>query len=148
MSNSEPKVGYKSPPVHTRFKPGQSGNPKGRSKKRKVTRDMVIDALHRPVTIIRDGRRVKVSALEAWVQKTVVEALQGDSAASKQLLAMMKTSGLLAEPSVIEGRLSGLIVLPEMATDQDAFYAKYKDQKIDGSEYEHLKYPEGKRTPK
>jgi uncharacterized protein DUF5681 len=25
-------VGYKRPPIHTRFKPGQSGNPSGRAK--------------------------------------------------------------------------------------------------------------------
>ena len=26
------EVGYKKPPIHTRFKPGVSGNPKGRPK--------------------------------------------------------------------------------------------------------------------
>ena len=30
-SNSDDsRVGYKRPPMHSRFKPGQSGNPKGR----------------------------------------------------------------------------------------------------------------------
>lgn len=29
-SNTDYEVGYKKPPKHTRFKPGQSGNPRGR----------------------------------------------------------------------------------------------------------------------
>src|SRR5688572_29020773 len=33
------KVGYKSPPKHTRWKKGQSGNPKGR-KKRRIVNDL------------------------------------------------------------------------------------------------------------
>ena len=31
-SNTERQVGYASPPVETQFKPGQSGNPRGRPK--------------------------------------------------------------------------------------------------------------------
>ena len=30
--NDDGRVGFKRPPKHTRFKPGQSGNPKGRAK--------------------------------------------------------------------------------------------------------------------
>ena len=32
MTNDTNPVGYKQPPKHTQFKPGQSGNPKGRPK--------------------------------------------------------------------------------------------------------------------
>lgn len=37
--NDDPKhkIGYKKPPLTTRFKPGQSGNPKGRPKKEPKT---------------------------------------------------------------------------------------------------------------
>ena len=31
-SNRDGKVGYKRPPIHTRFQKGQSGNPLGREK--------------------------------------------------------------------------------------------------------------------
>jgi hypothetical protein len=34
-------VGHKRPPVHTRFKPGQSGNPTGRAKGTKKSQDAV-----------------------------------------------------------------------------------------------------------
>ena len=32
FDSDDGQVGYRKPPVHTRFKPGQSGNPKGRPK--------------------------------------------------------------------------------------------------------------------
>ena len=31
-ANPDKKVGYKRPPLHTRFRPGMSGNPRGRQK--------------------------------------------------------------------------------------------------------------------
>jgi len=34
-------VGHKKPPLHTRFPPGQSGNPKGRPKGRSKDKDLV-----------------------------------------------------------------------------------------------------------
>jgi len=34
MTKSKKPIGYKVTPKHTRFKPGQSGNPKGRPKKK------------------------------------------------------------------------------------------------------------------
>ena len=33
MANKKEQVGYKRPPSHSRFKAGQSGNPRGSSKK-------------------------------------------------------------------------------------------------------------------
>jgi hypothetical protein len=38
--NKEQKVGYKNPPKETRWKPGQSGNPKGRPKSFDALRDL------------------------------------------------------------------------------------------------------------
>jgi hypothetical protein len=32
VANNDYEVGYRRPPKHTRFKPGQSGNPLGRPK--------------------------------------------------------------------------------------------------------------------
>lgn len=37
------KVGYGNPPLHTRFKPGQSGNPSGRPRGSKNTSTLIMD---------------------------------------------------------------------------------------------------------
>lgn len=55
------KVGYGKPPKHTQWKPGQSGNPKGRSKKiarekilRKAMRKLVISAIKAQIEILEE----------------------------------------------------------------------------------------------
>ena len=48
----EEKVGYGRPPVRTRFKPGQSGNPRGRPKGSKSIDQVLRQALERRVSPI------------------------------------------------------------------------------------------------
>ena len=65
MANQKYEVGYGKPPVHTQFKPGQSGNPKGRPKGAKNKRPklneerlkgIILDEAYRDITV-RDGDR-------------------------------------------------------------------------------------------
>ena len=44
-------VGYGRPPVHTRFKAGQSGNPRGRRKGQRNVHTVVDEALSQRITI-------------------------------------------------------------------------------------------------
>ncbi|MEX0645691.1 MAG: DUF5681 domain-containing protein [Parvularculaceae bacterium] len=53
-------VGYRRPPVHSRFKKGQSGNPKGRSKGAANVKTLLNQALDEPIEIAESGRRRKV----------------------------------------------------------------------------------------
>jgi len=59
------KVGPGQPPLHTRFKKGQSGNPGGRSKKQLSA--LLADALNEPVFVTIDGERRKITKREAVV---------------------------------------------------------------------------------
>lgn len=65
MSQSSNKgdyeVGYGKPPVATRFKPGQSGNPKGARRKVRPSNlgEAVDAALMRRQTVMIDGKRQK-----------------------------------------------------------------------------------------
>src|SRR5262245_11040533 len=58
-------VGYGKPPVQSRFKRGQSGNPKGRPKGARNFSTDVKATLKAPVKVTRDGRPRKVSTQEA-----------------------------------------------------------------------------------
>ena len=97
MSAKPPKPpgggGYKSPPHHSRFKKGQSGNPSG---KRKGTekddeqddREIVLSQL---VPTMIDGKRVKITARRALYQRLLVMSLQGDL---KAMALLLKFEGL------------------------------------------------------
>ncbi|MEG3155132.1 DUF5681 domain-containing protein [Sphingomonas sp. RB1R13] len=64
-------VGFRRPPEHSRFKPGQSGNPAGRKNRRKM-REAEIVAMVRdePIEIMLKGKKVKVSMFEATLRRT------------------------------------------------------------------------------
>jgi hypothetical protein len=48
---SAPSVGYGRPPVHTRFKPGQSGNPRGRRKGQRNVSTVLAETLNQRIRI-------------------------------------------------------------------------------------------------
>lgn len=81
-------VGYGRPPTHSRWKKGQSGNPRGRPKSR---REIVADAaaiLAEPVSATTPGgRRVSLDAIEASFLALCKKALKGHK---PSLLAAIK----------------------------------------------------------
>ena len=77
-SQAPVKVGYGSPPEHSRFKPGQSGNPSGRAKGSENLKTLFNRILDEEISL-RDGADVKkVSKAEALMRGVVVGALKGD----------------------------------------------------------------------
>src|SRR5215813_9321907 len=82
------KVGPGQPPLHTRFKKGQSGNPGGRSKKQLSA--LLTDALNEPVFVTIDGERRKTTKREAVVLQLVDKSASADLRATKMLFDMMK----------------------------------------------------------
>lgn len=50
-------VGYAKPPVETRFRKGQSGNPKGRPKGSRTVKSLLELALSAPITIVEGGQQ-------------------------------------------------------------------------------------------
>jgi Family of unknown function (DUF5681) len=86
-------VGYRHPPVHSRFKPGVSGNPAGRSKGRKNLRGIFQQILSEQVSL-RDGHGVrKISTAEAALRSIVVGALRGDVRNLAMLLRVAEHAG-------------------------------------------------------
>src|SRR5215216_1898977 len=95
-------VGYGKPPVHTQFKKGVSGNPRGKKKGQKGLKAVVEDVFQQKVSIrtVRGIRRV--TKLDALVQKLMNDALTGDPRAVVQVVRLAKEAGLTQEAGVIE----------------------------------------------
>jgi hypothetical protein len=91
MSRHRPKgdgsVGRGRPPAHSRFKPGQSGNPRGRPKRSKNMATLLEDELNQIVPITENGKRRKVRKRELIVMQAVNAAAKGDLRA---LIALWK----------------------------------------------------------
>ncbi|WP_137703352.1 DUF5681 domain-containing protein [Marimonas lutisalis] len=81
------EVGYGKPPKHSRFKKGQSGNPKGRPKAAKGLLASVKRELDSKITVREAGGEVSISKAAAMAKRLVANALQGDL---KALLALLK----------------------------------------------------------
>lgn len=64
-SDDDEKIGYKRPPRHTRFRPGQSGNPRGRQKGVRNLGSDVKRTLEVPVRLSEQGKARQVSTQEA-----------------------------------------------------------------------------------
>lgn len=101
-------VGYRRPPKKYRFKPGQSGNPKGRPKDCENLDTIVRRRLAQKISI-RDGGKVrKVSVFEVAVVRLVEKAVQGDHRAIELLIRTAR----LAEPRKAEKQRNFADVLP------------------------------------
>lgn len=78
-------VGYRQPPEHSRFKPGSSGNPRGRPRGR--TRQAPYEAvLGMSVKVLESGGERRVTAAEAFMLQRAKRGLEGDSGAARALI--------------------------------------------------------------
>ena len=73
------RVGYKRPPTKTRFRPGASGNPGGRPKRRPSFRDTLYAQLAGPASV--GGSRPPATNLQEMVRTLVKAAIAGDARA-------------------------------------------------------------------
>lgn len=110
MSESSETLCPDKPRRRTQFRPGQSGNPRGRPK-RKVDMSVVLNkALNDKILVTNLG--TTRTGLEAVVQSIVDRVLQGDS---KAIVALMNLVGKakLFKPVPNPTRLTGVVVMPE-----------------------------------
>jgi hypothetical protein len=83
-------VGYRRPPIHTQFKRGQSGNPKGRPKAKLNVAPLMKRIFTEQVTF-REGDRVrKMSKFEAMHYSQIHKAIKGDSKAFSTLVGLVE----------------------------------------------------------
>jgi hypothetical protein len=92
------EVGYGKPPRHTRFKKGQSGNPRGRPKGSKNLPTLLTEALNEPVVVAENGRRRKITMRQAIIKQLVKRSATADLRAMKILLDMVRDLEGQVEP--------------------------------------------------
>ena len=115
------KVGYGRPPKHSRFKPGESGNPKGRPSGSRNLRTDVKRALKKPVTFVENGKRRKTSTQEAVILKLREKALKGDTRALDMLMDLAARYNDEPSPPAADESLSA---------EDEAIIADYLARKV------------------
>jgi hypothetical protein len=95
-------------PVNRQFKPGQSGNPKGRPKGRKNLKTIFVEVLNKKVKVRDKNGTRTVSKLEAMIEVISNKAMAGDPRA-------------LATIIQIGGQLDVFTSQPEARIDTSAY---------------------------
>jgi hypothetical protein len=76
--NSDYEIGYGKPPRVSQFKPGESGNPRGRPRGSKNLALLLEEELKQRITINENGRRRRITKQAAIIKHMVNKALSGD----------------------------------------------------------------------
>lgn len=94
----EPKadyeVGYGRPPEATQFKPGQSGNTRGRPKKGVDLAKIYREAASAKVSVTVDNRKVQMTKIEAAIHTSINKAARGDIRALVHVLGELQRFGI------------------------------------------------------
>jgi hypothetical protein len=83
-----PDVGPGKPPKDSRFKPGQSGNPKGRPKGRMNIRTVIDRELRRIVTVTEDGKPRRMTTQEVIIRRLAHEGIKGRHQSTELLMRL------------------------------------------------------------
>ena len=91
MPSDDSPVGYKRPPVHSRFQKGQSGNPRGRPKKVPDFMEDAAEILGGTVTGQAKGKSITLPTVQAMFRTLCRQALKGDNRALRRVIDLMLT---------------------------------------------------------
>ncbi len=85
------EIGYKKPPRHTRFKPGQSGNPTGRPKKKTTTAAELFEReLNTLIIATEGGKAKKITKYQAIAKQQTNRAVNGDHKATALIMRVLE----------------------------------------------------------
>lgn len=88
--DDDDEVGYCKPPKHSRFKPGQSGNTRGRPRKNRSIEAMIKRELDQTVVLKEGGREIRLSKREALIKQLVNRAISGDQKPMQLVLSHLE----------------------------------------------------------
>ncbi|MGB0748550.1 MAG: DUF5681 domain-containing protein [Magnetospiraceae bacterium] len=92
------EVGKGKPPKHSQFKPGQSGNLKGRPRGTKNFATDLMEELSEQINIKEGGKKIAVTKQRALLKSIVAKAISGDPKAVQVVMAMLaETLGMRSD---------------------------------------------------
>jgi hypothetical protein len=105
---SDYDVGYGKPPKSGRFKPGVSGNPKGRPKRKpSPLADSIKNAINRPIEYRQGGRIKRASTWEVTLMMLVDRALARDVAAAHMVISIRARAEQFGDTGIDQIEVSG-----------------------------------------
>lgn len=118
------KVGYKSPPIATRFKKGQSGNPSGKPKKNTDKLDLgrILQAIdHEEMVVEIDGKSRRMSKIEIHFRQLFNKTMRGNLKAARLIAEM---AGTYSGPEAEAAPLIQFKVVPDEMLRQTSIEGK------------------------
>ncbi len=101
LGSTDYEVGFAKPPEHTRFKPGRSGNPRGRPKGSKNKppvlqgermQAIILEEAYRTIRVQDAGRTVTLSMAEAIIRSLALAAAKGQQRSQRLFTELLRTT--------------------------------------------------------
>jgi Family of unknown function (DUF5681) len=122
------EIGYRKPPASGKFKKGSSGNPKGRPKGSKNFITLLEKELAQPIIVTENGKKKKLSRMQAMVKRLVAGAMQGDVKQLMSLIEVLRKTGSFDRTDASES------LVPE---DYEAILDAYVETRSSKSKEDH-----------
>ncbi len=128
-SSSDYEVGCGKPPKEYQFKPGQSGNPRGRPKSKKSGSTDISELLDEPVKVMSGGKVREMDPFEAGLRKTAKRAIEKDLRAILKFIRICEEYGVLVPPPAATG--GGVIIAPKGVDFHEWFESVTEEVPVD-----------------
>jgi hypothetical protein len=110
-------IGYGKPPEHTRFQPGQSGNPRGRPKGHKDWTTILTKLLNKKVRPTLNGKETPMTMQEMILQSILLDSARGKAGAQRIFLKLKELQARV-DSGPPEGT-HGVLVVSEVEKDEE-----------------------------
>ena len=118
------EIGYGKPPKQTQFKPGHSGNKRGRPKGTRNFQTDLKKVLNSKTVVTLDGKPKKITTQMALLQRLRQKAIQGDARALDKIIELARQS---SEEEQVKERSKSI------SKDDDAILERYLSSKDQSS---------------
>ncbi len=121
------KIGYGKPPKESQFKPGASGNRRGRRKGRKNRATILQEIFDTKISLVKGGKRRKVTYLEGFLRSIFDKALkQNDVKLIKLLMELQDQVEATERHLAAQAHGPRYIIIDETMTPREASEAYAK----------------------